>query len=428
MSDMLLTAYNGAILGPIAKVLGWVMNGIYFCLEKIGIPKIGIAIILFTLIVRLIIFPLMYKQNRSSKIMSMIQPEINKATKKYRGKTDQQSMMEVQRITKEIQSKYGVSMTSGCLTSLIQLPIFLALYRVIQNIPAYVPKVYDMYKPIAVAIQNNTKAQEALTTVTADAGKQVALAMNSIDYNNTNTVIDVLANFSEKMWNNLSNALGNTGDVVNAMFVNNNVDNINHVNNFFGLNLTEVPGFAFRAAIIIPILSLIFQFLSMKVTNVQTSDDPTQQATMGTMKTMMYIMPIFSFFVCVNVPCGVGLYWAVGAFISFITTICTNAYFKHCDMDKILEKSMAKAAKKNAKKKKKNKKSFMEKMQEAAYGQASSSSSDERKVENGVKNASLKSYSSNTMKSGNDAGTKYRAGSLASKANIMQNYNNDKDK
>ena len=102
--------------------------------------------------------------------------------------------------------------------------------------------------------------------------------------------------------------------------------------------------------------------------------------------------------------------------------------FKHCDMDKILEKSMAKAAKKNAKKKKKNKKSFMEKMQEAAYGQASSSSSDERKVENGVKNASLKSYSSNTMKSGNDAGTKYRAGSLASKANIMQNYNNDKDK
>ena len=425
---MFLTQSGGFIIKPISRLLGAILSLLYRGLNAIGVESIGIAIILFTLIVRLIIFPLMYKQNRSSKIMSMIQPEINKATKKYRGKTDQQSMMEVQRITKEIQSKYGVSMTSGCLTSLIQLPIFLALYRVIQNIPAYVPKVYDMYKPIAVAIQNNTKAQEALTTVTADAGKQVALAMNSIDYNNTNTVIDVLANFSEKMWNNLANALGNTGDVVNAMFVNNNVDNINHVNNFFGLNLTEVPGFAFRAATIIPILSLIFQFLSMKVTNVQTSDDPTQQATMGTMKTMMYIMPIFSFFVCVNVPCGVGLYWAVGAFISFITTICTNAYFKHCDMDKILEKSMAKAAKKNAKKKKKNKKSFMEKMQEAAYGQASSSSSDERKVENGVKNASLKSYSSNTMKSGNDAGTKYRAGSLASKANIMQNYNNDKDK
>ena len=412
---MFLTQSGGIIIKPISRLLGAILSLLYRGLNAIGVESIGIAIILFTMIVRLIIFPLMYKQNRSSKIMSMIQPEINKATKKYRGKTDQQSMMEVQRITKEIQSKYGVSMTSGCLTSLIQLPIFLALYRVIQNIPAYVPKVYDMYKPIAVAIQNNTKAQEALTTVTADAGKQVALAMNSIDYNNTNTVIDVLAN-----------ALGNTGDVVNAMLVNNNVDNINHVNNFFGLNLTEVPGFAFRAAIIIPVLSLIFQFLSMKVTNVQTSDDPTQQATMGTMKTMMYIMPIFSFFVCVSVPCGVGLYWAVGAFISFITTICTNAYFKHCDMDKILEKSMAKAAKKNAKKKKKNKKSFMERMTEAAYG--GGQSSDEGKATNSVTNASLKSYTSNTMKSGNNSGTKYRAGSLASKANIMQNYNNDKDK
>ena len=158
----------------------------------------------------------------------------------------------------------------------------------------------------------------------------------------------------------------------------------------------------------------------------QGSDDPTQQATMGTMKTMMYVMPIFSFFVCVNVPCGVGLYWAMGSFISFITTVCMNAYFKRCDMDKILEKSMAKAAKKNAKKKKKNKKSFMEKMQEAAFGQASSS--EEGKATSSVTNASLKSYTSNTMKSGTDGGTKYRAGSLASKANIMQNYNNDKDK
>lgn len=423
---MFLTQSGGIIIKPISRLLGAILSLLYRGLNAIGVESIGIAIILFTLIVRLIIFPLMYKQNKSSKISSMIQPEINKATKKYRGKTDQQSMMEMQRITKEIQSKYGVSMTSGCLTSLIQLPIFFALYRVIQNIPAYVPKVYDMYKPIAVAIQNNTKAQEALTTVTADAGKQVALAMNSVDYSNTNTVIDVLANFSEKMWNNLANALGNTGDVVNAMLANNNVDNINHVNNFFGLNLTEVPGFAFHAAIIIPVLSLIFQFLSMKVTPMQGSDDPTQQATMGTMKTMMYIMPIFSFFVCVNVPCGVGLYWAMGAFISFITTICTNAYFKHCDMDKILEKSMAKAAKKNAKKKKKNKKSFMERMTEAAYG--GGQSSDEGKATSSVTNASLKSYTSNTMKSGNNSSTKYRTGSLASKANIMQNYNNDKDK
>lgn len=422
---MFLTQSGGFIVKPVSRLLGAILSLIYQGLNTIGVESIGIAIILFTLIVRLCIFPLVYKQNRSSKITAMIQPEINKATKKYRGKTDQQSMMEVQRITKEIQSKYGVSLTSGCLTSLIQLPILLALYRVIQNIPAYVPKVYDMYQPIASAIQNDTTAQKALETVTADGGTQLATVMKAIDYNNTNTIIDVLANFPREMWDTFAEKLGNAGAVVDAMMTNGNVDNIKHIYNLFGLDLTAVPHFALTTAIIIPILSLIFQFLSMKVTPMQGSDDPTQQATMGTMKTMMYIMPIFSFFVCVNVPCGVGLYWAMGSFISFITTVCTNVYFKHCDMDKLLEKSMAKAAKKNAKKKKKNKKSFMERMQEAAYGQTAA---EENKVGNStVRNANLKSYSSSTMKSGSNTETKYRAGSLASKANIMQRYNNDSE-
>ena len=348
---MFLTQSGGFIIKPISRLLGAILSLLYRGLNAIGVESIGIAIILFTLIVRLIIFPLMYKQNRSSKIMSMIQPEIKKATKKYKGKTDQQSMMEVQRITKEIQSKYGVSMTSGCLTSLIQLPIFLALYRVIQNIPAYVPKVYDMYKPIATAIQGDSAAQKALEAVTADGGQQLTAAMKSINYENMNTIIDVLANFPRTLWDTFAAKLGNSGAVVDAMTANGNVDNIKQIYNFFGLDLTAVPHFALTAAIIIPVLSLIFQFLSMKVTPMQGSDDPTQQATMGTMKTMMYVMPIFSFFVCVNVPCGVGLYWAMGSFISFITTVCMNAYFKRCDMDKILEKSMAKAAKKNAKKK-----------------------------------------------------------------------------
>ena len=92
---MFLTQSGGFIIKPISRLLGAILSLLYRGLNAIGVESIGIAIILFTLIVRLIIFPLMYKQNRSSKIMSMIQPEINKATKKYRGKTDQQSMMEV---------------------------------------------------------------------------------------------------------------------------------------------------------------------------------------------------------------------------------------------------------------------------------------------------------------------------------------------
>ena len=58
MSDMLLTAYNGAILGPIAKVLGWVMNGIYALMSMIGIENVGLSIIIFTIVIYAILFPL----------------------------------------------------------------------------------------------------------------------------------------------------------------------------------------------------------------------------------------------------------------------------------------------------------------------------------------------------------------------------------
>lgn len=422
---MFLTQSGGFIIRPISRLLGAILSLIYRGLNIIGVESIGIAIILFTLIVRLCIFPLMYKQNKSSKITSMIQPEINKATKKFRGKTDQQSMLEMQRITKEIQAKYGVNMASGCLTSLIQLPIFFALYNVIRNVPAYVPKVYDMYAPIAQAISKDDAAFKVMQDLVAsEGGNQIKTVAQSLAQDNVNTVIDVLANFPNEMWDSFMQALGNGSQaVLDAMAMNGNVDNIQHIYNFFGISLTTVPGFALTAAIIIPILSLIFQFLSMKVANVQTSDDPNQQAAMGMMRTMMYVMPVFSFFVCINVPCGVGLYWAAGAFISFLTTIGTNLYFKKCDMDKLLEKSMERAAKKNAKKKKKNKKSFMEKLQEAAYGQTST---EETSTPSSIKNTSLKSYTSNTMKT-SQAGTKYRAGSLASKANVMQRYNEKDD-
>lgn len=85
--------------------------------------------------------------------MSFIQPEINKATKKYNNKTDQESLMKKQQETQKIQKKYGVSLTSGCLPTLIQLPVFYGLYRVIQNIPAYVGDMKGKYDAIVTSMQ-----------------------------------------------------------------------------------------------------------------------------------------------------------------------------------------------------------------------------------------------------------------------------------
>lgn len=130
MSDMLLTAYNGAILGPIAKVLGWVMNGIYALMSMIGIENVGLSIIIFTIVIYAILFPLTYKQQKFSKLSQKMQPELQAIQKKYNGKKDQASMMAMQEETQAVYEKYGVSMMGSCVQMLIQMPLLCALYRV----------------------------------------------------------------------------------------------------------------------------------------------------------------------------------------------------------------------------------------------------------------------------------------------------------
>ncbi len=414
---MFLTQESGLIMGPISKLLGLLLNAIYELSSNLGIVSIGLSIIVFTVAVRLCMIPSMFKQRRSSKVMNYIQPEMNKINKKYRNKKDQESMLKQQAEVRELQDKYGVSLTGGCLSAIIQMPIFFALYNVIQNIPAYVNKVKDLYLPIANAIKSDSKAYEELAKYKEEVGALQVINMNN---SNTNTIIDVLAKFDNSSWDAYKDLLGNNGAVVDA--INANLNQINDVYSFIGgINLATAPGFALTAAFIIPILSLVFQYLSMHATPMQSNGDPQTEATMKSMKTMMNFMPIMSFFVTVNVPAGVGLYWATGSLLSFITSKTIYFYYEHADIEKIVEKSKEKAAKKLEKRKASGKKSWAEKMQEAAYGQQSQESNTSR---TNISNSNLKNYSSSTMKT-QSSGVKYREGSLAAKANALQKFNDN---
>ena len=125
------------ILGPIwniiVNVLGVIMNVIYLSLEKIGIGNIGLAIIIFTLVMRIILFPTSLNQQKSSRMMQIMQPEMKAIQDKYKNKTDNASMMAQQEEMKALYEKYGTSMTGGCLPLLLQMPIIFALYRIIMN-------------------------------------------------------------------------------------------------------------------------------------------------------------------------------------------------------------------------------------------------------------------------------------------------------
>lgn len=143
--EMILATKSGApIIGQIASVMGWIMDGIYRVLSMVGIENLGLCIIIFSIIIYALMTPLQVKQQKFSKMSAVMQPEIQKIQKKYQGKKDQVSMQKMQEETQAVYQKYGVSPTGSCVQLAIQFPILMALWQVIYKIPAYVGSVREV--------------------------------------------------------------------------------------------------------------------------------------------------------------------------------------------------------------------------------------------------------------------------------------------
>ncbi len=440
---MILTQTTGIIMGPVTKLLGFIFNAIYNLFYGMGVESIALSIVIFTIVVRLILFPFNIKSTRSSKIQQFLKPEFNKINKKYKGKKDQESMLAQQRETRELQEKYGIKMTQGCLTSIIQFPVFIGLYNVIQNIPAYVDKIRALYEPIATAIYNTDGSYDLISSFVSDnkinriASKLVEFTSQT-DINSKeglsafNYIIDVLYRCNDDLFSKIAEVFSANPDVATAIAANQqHISNVNHF--LFGINLSEAPGFHLTPAIAIPIISGLCQLLSMVVMPMNETGDPQQDAQMRSMRRTMYFMPIMSFLVTVNAPAGLGIYWATSAFISFLITIFSNFYYDHVDMEKIIEKQKAKAEKEIAKRKASGKKSFSEKMADMAsgnYGEEESTASKSTRVTN-YSNMNLKNYSESVSSedTGNDDESVIdneivpKKGSLADKANAVKRFN-----
>ncbi len=445
---MILTQSSGMIMGPVSKLLGFIFNAIYSLFNGMGVESIALSIVVFTVIVRLILFPFNIKSTRSSKIQQYLKPEFNKINKKYKGKKDQDSMLAQQRETRELQEKYGIKMSQGCLTSLVQFPVFIGLYNVIQNVPAYVPKIKALYQPIAEAIIKTDGGYKLLydfveaKNVPRFVTKQLIEFSTSTDIKSAegikslNSVIDVLFRSSESIMGKISELFSANPDV--GRLISENQENILRVNRFiFGINLSEAPGFKLSPAIIIPIASFLCQLLAMLVTPMAETGDPQQDAQMKSMKRTMYFMPIMSLIVTITAPAGLGIYWATSAFISFLITVFTNKYYDHADMEKIIAVQQEKAAKQIAKRKESGKKSFSERFMEAAMGQQpepeQNTTVSKNRTLNKYGSMNLKNFDSNyadNSDSDNNAESDFntttkspKKGSLADKANAVKRFN-----
>lgn len=349
---MLLTKSTTFIIGPVATLLGYIMNAIFWLQERIGIPNIGLCIILFTVVIYMLMMPLTIKQQKFSKLQAKMNPELQAIQKKYKGKDqDQAAMLKMNEETKAVYAKYGVNPMGSCLQLLIQMPILFALYRVIWNVPAYVTSVYDAFRPLAETLLETTGAQAFLETA---AG---SLNVTFKDFT-MNYIVDVLYKFKPNNWSELLAEFPDLSTTITDVQA--NVDRMNY---FLGLNIADSPmqiiQNAFAAgsillvigAALIPILSALTQWLSAKLATASSgSTSDNQNDTMAaTMKSMNTVMPLMSAFFCLTLPVGLGIYWIAGAVIRSIQQVVVNRRIDKIDVDELVKKNMEKENKKREK-------------------------------------------------------------------------------
>src|SRR5665811_1341101 len=127
------------VLAPLEWVVAWLMVGFHQVFTWIGLPATAgftwaLSIVGLTIVIRIILIPLFVKQIHASRRMQLIQPEMQKIQKKYKGKTDPESRQAMTQETMSLYKRTGTNPFSSCLPILLQSPIFFALFRVLNNL------------------------------------------------------------------------------------------------------------------------------------------------------------------------------------------------------------------------------------------------------------------------------------------------------
>ena len=427
MLGMLLTQDSGIILGPISKILGYIMEGIFFVIDKLGIPNIGLAIILFTIVMNILLMPLTIKQQKFSKLSAKMNPELQAIRKKYAGKNDNNSMMAMNQETQEVYAKYGVSPTGSCVQLLIQMPILLALYRVIYAMPAYVTKIKEAFFPLVDNLIAQEGSAELLRSFKNSAmyAKQFtneAFTSGNMEYIQ-NTYIDCLNKASTSEWLSISEQFPELASDVSVT-----LEQLGVYNSFLGLNIANSPSYIMKdafstgsylliiGALMIPVLSAVTQWINTKLmpqvaaaSSANAATDPTVQS----MKMMNTTMPLMSAVFCLTLPAGMGIYWITGSVVRSIQQVVINKHIDKMDLNAMIAKNLEK-----------NKDKIEKQKQNAArlseYAAMNTRNADKYQSQ-ADKDAALKKaqeYYKN--------GTK--PGSIAAKANMVRDYNERNNK
>ena len=288
-----IDAKNG-LIDKILIGIGWFMK----LLTNVTGGNYVVGLFIFAIVVEALMIPFGIKQQKNSIKQAKMRPKEMAIRNKYKGRNDQATQ---QKMAQEIQKMYqeeGFNPMGGCLPLLIQLPIILALYRIVVDPLRYVLGMAQGVSNALVTYCNTAKAAGGLG-LSLDA-KRGTIEMIS----RAGDKLDGLKDFA--FFSNSAECF----DKLNGVSIPNF--------KLFGLNMGQVPTFT-SILVLVPILTFVFYFFSMKLTRKFTYQPTMQDAQMGCSNNMMDIgMPLMSVYIAFIVPAAVGIYWI---FKSVLTTL-----------------------------------------------------------------------------------------------------------
>ena len=296
----------------------------------------ALALLLYALMFKIIFLFFSVKQQKNQIKMAKLTPKIELIKAKYKGRTDQVSMQKQQQEIMDLQQKEGYSAFSGCLPLLIQLPIIMLLYAVIQSPITYIAEETDVLKDynanyssaeyetpeeILAAYGNDIyKKNEDGTLFTDDKGNHVRVAIDPVkaiykefvggDLPEKINEIDLISKIYEKTLTDdeETNKLA-ISDIERLGIKYNTIPDFR----LFGVNLAATPSITNPSIlIIIPILAAAASWLSMYLTrklNKTGMTTPQDEQTQQSMKMMDLVMPAMTLFIAFNFSGMLGIYW-----------------------------------------------------------------------------------------------------------------------
>ena len=380
----------------IAAPLGWIMKACYHLVKNYGV-----ALLLFTLITRAIMFPLNIKQQKNTAKQAMLKPELEKLQRKYGNNKEK-----FQEEQMNLYAKAGINPMAGCLPMLLSFVILFALIPVVYGPLTYVSDadkkeleasnamISNLYTVSSEVKENDKSLENLIKKCSEDTSDEKEIYKNVRKKLTDEKKYKKTADLKETQLDDVMEAIKKHNDIdkfiLNEDYFSSNLiqsrpelmtfvftekengkysdvlpatvyDAANDFDySFFGLFLGKIPTFK-DLSCIIPLISFALQIVSTFVSqHYSKKNNPEMAQQMGSMNIMMIAMSLFSLWITFKYPAGLGLYWCYSSLFGVAQIIILNKVYTPERMAVMIEKENAKNKKKNN-----GKMTFMERMAEA---------------------------------------------------------------